>query len=210
MRVCGFYTKRPDSCTVNGGFCQGWERGCRESGVLVTNHVLAGAVIGAVVKRPVAALAIGVVSHVAMDAVPHWGLAHAGLEGDVMRDPKFLRVAYRDGFAGLAAMGAAFGLARGRRLPVLAGMVGAALLDLDKPGRYFVGFSPFPEAVDRFHARIQEGREHDHRMGQEFAIAAGLAALMAGCVSGRLRRPRPASAGLLRSVGPLPHAGRVR
>jgi hypothetical protein len=155
--------------------------------VLVTNHVLAGAVIGAVVKRPIPALALGVVSHVAMDSIPHWGLAHedwgaspASPEAlDVMRNPRFLRVAYRDGFAGLAAMGAAFGLARGRRLPVLAGMVGAALLDLDKPGRYFVGVSPFPEAVDRFHARIQEGREHEHKMGQEFAVAAGLAAVVA-------------------------------
>src|SRR5581483_11627399 len=119
-------------------------------GVLVTNHVLAGAAIGAVVERPLPALALGVVSHVAMDSVPHCGLAH------------------------------------GRRLPVLAGMVGAALLDLDKPGRYFVGLSPFPAAVDRFHARIQEGREHDHRMGQEFAVATGLAVLAVALV--RLRR----------------------
>ena len=41
-------------------------------------------------------------------------------------------------------MAAAFGLARGRRLPVLAGMVGGALLDLDKPGKHFIGMSPFP------------------------------------------------------------------
>jgi hypothetical protein len=148
--------------------------------VLVTNHVLAGAAIGVLVKRPLPALALGVVSHVAMDRIPHWGLAHEDRQGDFMRNPKFLRVAYRDGFAGLAAMGAAFGLARGRRLPVLAGMVGAALLDLDKPSRHFVGRSPFPKAVDNFHAHIQEGREHDHKMGQEFAVAAGLAALVAG------------------------------
>ena len=148
--------------------------------MLVTNHVLAGAVIGAIVNRPIPALALGVISHLAMDATPHWGLAHEDRQGDVMGNPRFLRVAYRDGFAGLAAMAAAFGLARGRRLPVLAGMVGAALLDLDKPGRYFVGASPFPEAVDRFHARIQEGREHDHKMGQEFAVGAGLAAVVAG------------------------------
>ena len=173
-----------------------------ESAVLVTNHVLAGAAIGALVKRPLPALAVGVVSHLAMDSIPHWGLPHEDCHGDMMQNPAFLRVAYRDGVAGLAAMGAAFGLARGRRLPVLAGMVGAALLDLDKPGRYFVGISPFPKAVDRFHARIQ--REHDHKMGQELAVAAGLAALVAGCLSGRLRRPRPASAGLLRSVGPRP------
>jgi len=148
--------------------------------VLVTNHVLAGAAIGALVKRPLPALALGVVSHIAMDSVPHWGLSHEDRGDDPTQSPKFLRVAYRDGFAGLAAMGAAFGLARGRRLPVLAGMVGAALLDLDKPSRHFIGVSPFPPAVDRFHAGIQVGREHDHRMGQELVIAAGLAALVAG------------------------------
>jgi len=154
--------------------------------VLVTNHVLAGAAIGALVKRPAPALALGVASHVAMDVIPHWGLAHEDRHGDAVRNPKFLRVAYRDGFAGLAAMGAAFGLARGRRLPVLAGMVGAALLDLDKPGKHFVGRSPFPRAVDQFHADIQEGREHAHKMGQELAVAAGLAAFVAGlCLARR-------------------------
>jgi hypothetical protein len=143
--------------------------------MLVTNHVLAGAAIGALTRRPAAALALGVASHVAMDVIPHWGLPH-DLPG---RDRHFLQVAYRDGLAGLAAMGAAFGLARGRRLPVLAGMVGAALLDLDKPSRHFFGRSPFPEAVDRFHGDIQIGREHDHKMGQEVAVAAGLAAVAA-------------------------------
>ena len=148
--------------------------------MLVTNHVLAGAAIGAVVERPLPALALGVASHLAMDRIPHWGLAHDDRHRDPMTNPRFLRIAYRDGFAGLAAMTAAVGLARGRRLPVLAGMVGAALLDLDKPGKHFVGASPFPAAVDRFHAEIQAGREHEHRMGQELAVAAGLAALVAG------------------------------
>lgn len=156
-----------------------------EFSVLVTNHVLAGAVIGALVKRPLPALALGVVSHLAMDVIPHWGLAHEDRPGDPTESPEFLRVAYRDGFAGLAAMGGAFGLARGRRLPVLAGMVGAALLDLDKPSRHFFGVSPFPRAVDKFHGDIQEGREHDHRMGQEFAVAAGLAGLVAGLLRAR-------------------------
>ena len=153
--------------------------------VLVTNHVLAGAAIGAVVKRPLPALALGVASHIAMDRIPHWGLSHEDRQGDPMKSPKFLRIAYRDGFAGLAAMGAAFGLARGRRLPVLAGMVGAALLDVDKPSKHFVGFSPFPAAVDKFHADIQAGREHDHKMGQELAVAAGLAALVASLCCSR-------------------------
>ncbi|MGH2687324.1 MAG: hypothetical protein ACRDKW_00735, partial [Actinomycetota bacterium] len=79
-----------------------------------------------------------------------------------------------------------FALARGRRLPVLAGMVGAALLDVDKPSRHFFGRSPFPAMVDRVHADIQVGREHAHKMGQEFAVAAGLAAVAAFlCSRGR-------------------------
>lgn len=139
----------------------------------MTNHVLAGAVIGALTRQPAAAVVVGVASHLTMDRIPHWGLPHGGGLGD----PAFLRVAYRDGFAGLAAMGAVFGLARGRRIPVLAGMVGAALLDVDKPARHFCGRSPFPAAVDRFHCEIQIGREHAHKMGQERAVGAGLAVL---------------------------------
>jgi hypothetical protein len=151
--------------------------------VLVTNHVLAGAAIGALTRRPGLALGLGVASHVAMDVIPHWGLPHH-LVGSA-RDEHFLRVARRDGLTGLVAMGAAFGLARGRRLPVLAGMVGAALLDVDKPARHFFGVTPFPGAVNRFHANIQIGREHDHKMGQEFAVAAGLAALVAALCAAR-------------------------
>lgn len=149
--------------------------------MLVTNHVLAGAVIGALTRRAGLALAAGVASHVAMDLTPHWGLPH----GRGLEDPAFLRVAYRDGFSGLAAMGVMFAVARSRRVPVLAGMVGAALLDVDKPGRHFFGFSPFPAPVDRFHNDIQIGREHAHKMGQEFAVAAGLAIVAVALCSRR-------------------------
>ena len=151
--------------------------------MLVTNHVLAGAAIGALTRRPAVALALGVASHLAMDVIPHWGLPHH-LIGRA-RDEHYLHVARRDGLTGLAAMGAAFGLARGRRRTVLAGMVGAALLDLDKPTRHFFGVTPFPAAVNRFHADIQAGREHDHKMGQEVVVAAGLAALVAALCAAR-------------------------
>jgi hypothetical protein len=154
--------------------------------VLVTNHVLAGAVIGVRTGRPVVAFGVGVASHLAMDVVPHWGVPEQ-LQGRE-REECFLRVARRDGVVGLAAMGAAFGLARGRRRSVLAGMVGAALLDLEKPARHFFGVSPFPAAVDRFHADIQVGREHSRRMPQEVAVAAGLAVAVA--VLCAARRPR--------------------
>jgi hypothetical protein len=158
--------------------------------VLVTNHVLAGAAIGALTRRPAVALGLGVASHLAMDVIPHWGLPHhlAGRE----RDEHYLHVARRDGLTGLAAMGTVFGLARGRRLPVVAGMVGAALLDLDKPARHFFGVSPFPGAVNRFHADIQAGREHGHKMGQEIVVAAGLAAVVVALCAAR--RPPAATA----------------
>ena len=46
--------------------------------MLVTNHVLSGSVIGAVVRRPAAAFALGVASHFALDATPHWGKFDGG------------------------------------------------------------------------------------------------------------------------------------
>jgi hypothetical protein len=141
--------------------------------VLVTNHVLSGALIGAVLRRPLPAFAIGVASHFVLDAVPHWGN---------FDDPgRLLRVAVPDGLAGLAVMGAFAAVAPPeRRLAVLAGMAGAALPDLDKPGRLWFGRSPWPAAVDRFHGVIQN--EAPDRFGREltamgaFAVAA-LAAL---------------------------------
>ena len=66
-------------------------------GVLLTNHVLSGALIGAVVRRPVPAFAAGVASHFVLDAVPHWG--------DWGSIRRFLQVAVPDGLIGLAAMG---------------------------------------------------------------------------------------------------------
>jgi hypothetical protein len=47
---------------------------CRSRMMFVTNHVLSGVLIGKVLAdRPAAALAVGVASHLALDAVPHWG-----------------------------------------------------------------------------------------------------------------------------------------
>jgi hypothetical protein len=117
--------------------------------MLVTNHVLSGALIGAVVRRPVPAFMLGVASHFALDALPHWGK---------WRDQRvFLRVAVPDGLAGLAAIAAfASSAPRGRRVAVAAGMLGAALPDIDKPTKVWFGFSPWPAAVNDFHHRIQD------------------------------------------------------
>jgi hypothetical protein len=49
--------------------------------MLVTNHVLSGALIGAVVRRPLPAFTLGVASHFALDTVPHWGKFHRRIRG---------------------------------------------------------------------------------------------------------------------------------
>ena len=145
--------------------------------MLLTNHVLSGALIGALARRPLPAFALGVASHFALDAVPHWG--------DWRSQRRFLRVAVPDGLISLAMMGAiAAASPSDRRLAVLAGMTGAALPDLDKPANLWFGWSPFPAAVDHFHSRIQ--REKPRRLHLELLAAAafGSAALIA------LRRSR--------------------
>jgi hypothetical protein len=135
--------------------------------MLVTNHVLSGALIGAAVRRPLPAAALGVVSHFALDTVPHWGKFGSRRA--------LLRVGVPDGLTGLAVMGAFTAIApRDRRLAVLAGMAGAALPDLDKPSRIFFGRSPFPRAWDVFHARIQD--EAPDRFRHEVAAAVVLGA----------------------------------
>jgi hypothetical protein len=143
--------------------------------MLVTNHVLSGAVLGSLIASPPAAFVAGVASHFALDALPHWGVA----EGE-----DFLEVAVRDGLSGLAAIGVLAALsAPDRRWPVLFGMAGAAFPDLDKPALLFFGRSPFPAYVDRFHSVIQ--REAPHRMRHEVVVGVVGAALAAGLVRRR-------------------------
>src|ERR1700759_213533 len=115
--------------------------------MLVTNHVLSGAVIGAASRRrPAAAFALGVLSHFALDAAPHWG--------KWIGRPHFMEVAVPDGLTGLAVMGLMAALApRDARVAVVAGMAGAALPDLDKPAIVFFWRSPVSPGGDRNHKR---------------------------------------------------------
>ena len=139
--------------------------------MLVTNHVAAGAAIGAVLhRRPALAFAVGVASHLAMDCLPHWGLPRVPESHD-----RFLEVAKKDGLAGLAAVAVLTGPAKGLRTGVLAGIAGATLLDVDKPARHFFDRNPVPAPIQDFHERIQ--REAPHRMRNEMVVAAGLLAL---------------------------------
>jgi len=154
--------------------------------VLLTNHVLSGALIGALARRPLPAFAAAAASHFVLDAVPHWG--------DWRSRRRFLQVAVPDGLISLALMGAfAAASPPERRLAVLAGMTGAALPDADKPTNLWFGWSPFPRAVDRFHSRIQ--REASHRAYVELLAAGALtaAALAALSRSGGSGTDRPAA-----------------
>ena len=145
--------------------------------MLLTNHVLSGALIGALARRPVPAFAAGIASHYVLDATPHWGKWHSKRQ--------FLRVAVADGLTSLAVMGALTAVSPpGRRAAVLAGMTGAALPDADKPTTVWFGWSPFPAAVDRFHARIQD--ESFRRAPVELA-AAGLFAAALVAIRGARR-----------------------
>ena len=62
--------------------------------MLLTNHVLSGALIGARAGGPEQAFAAGVASHFLLDAIPHWG------EWGTRR--RFVRVAVLAGMAGAA------------------------------------------------------------------------------------------------------------
>jgi hypothetical protein len=142
--------------------------------VFVTSHALAGASIGLLVRRPVPAFVAGVASHVAMDLFPHYGNPAIGWDD-------FVKLARVDGTVGLGVIALVAVRAPGdRRMAALAGIAGASLMDMDKPGRHFLGRSPFPRAVDRFHRRIQNEspRRHWVEAAAAATLAAGLAALL--------------------------------
>ena len=132
--------------------------------MFITNHVLAGAIIGLVAPRrpaPVALVAVG--SHFVLDSMPHWGI-HG--------EATFRKVAVVDGLVGLATMRAVMGaVPRGTRVAVLSGMLGAAFPDADKPALMFFGRSPFPARVDQFHQRIQRESSRGVRTEIRAALA---------------------------------------
>jgi hypothetical protein len=124
-----------------------------------------------------------VASHFALDALPHWGRW-----GD---EQAFFRVAVADGLTGLAAMAALTRLAANRGSPhlaasVLAGMVGAALPDLDKPAQLLLGHKLWPTPVNKFHQIIQN--EAPHRFLSHEAVGAAAFALTAIALIRRLVR----------------------
>ena len=153
--------------------------------MFVTSHVLVGRIIGrALPDRPLTAFAVGVVSHLAMDATPHWGTA----KGSPGSHEEFLRIARRDGIAGLVAIAASVAATPPpARRAVLAGIAGGALLDLDKPLEHFLGVNPFPEWAKRLHTAVQ--RESPRRLPYEVAVAIALSCTIAARACPRRSRP---------------------
>src|ERR1700722_14007216 len=132
--------------------------------MFITNHVLAGAILGLAAPRRPAKVAVAAAgSHFVLDAVPHWGIDDTA---------KFRKVAIVDGLVGLATMRAVMGaVPRGTPVAVFAGMLGAAFPDADKPALMFFGRSPFPAPVDRFHVAIQRESSNGIRTEIRAAIA---------------------------------------
>ena len=152
--------------------------------MLITNHVLAGALIGRAIPGPVAAFALGIASHLAMDVTPHWG------NPDLV---VFLRVARIDGVLGLAMIAALLATAPPPwRRTVLAGIAGACLPDLDKPAWHLAGQQAFPVPVERWLSDIQ----HESPRLMPVELAAG--ALLALAWWGRARPAERAARGQAR------------
>ena len=128
--------------------------------MLITNHVLSGALVGAVAPTPATAFVAGVASHFVLDTIPHWG-----------DEATFLQVAVVDGLVGLTTMAViAVRTPPERRRRVMAGMLGACAPDADKPSDLFFGRSPYPLVMDDWHRAIQ--RESPRRLPQEVLVAA--------------------------------------
>ena len=154
--------------------------------MFICNHAIAGAAIGlALEDHPVAAFAVGVGSHFVLDAVPHWGSAPSGEKDEGFSD-EFIRVAKIDGCLGCALVGVLL-LAAPSKPAVAAGIAGSCLPDLDKPTRYFFGFTPFPQWWQELHRKA-----NNQRAGlapREMVIGvAGMTAVMVAMSRRRRRR----------------------
>jgi len=155
--------------------------------MFVTNHVLSGVIVGRLFRRrPLTAFAVGLVSHLALDAVPHWGCDLKSPEDRLL----FLRYARRDGLLGIATgLFAAGAVGRDARPATVAAITGAVLLDADKPILHFWGRDPFPNVISRIHGRVQN--ESPHGMPNELAF--GIACALADVFVAARSRRRPSS-----------------
>ena len=133
--------------------------------MLATAHVLTGALIGRAVRRPARAAALGVVSHLALDALPHWGI----WPGTPHIRSKFLAVAAIDGVTLSVALTVM--VRRGRPRAEIAGALGALVLDLDKPAALLGVRQLWPDRVHAVHLGVQR-HEQPRRWRVDVTVAA--------------------------------------
>lgn len=104
--------------------------------MLATNHVLAGAALGHVSGNPVLGAVAGLVSHLVMDAVPHWG----GDDKRPLSKDRYLRVARTDGIVLLVVFAVlAVVTDPSVRAATLVGALAGLAPDIDKPWEHFFG-----------------------------------------------------------------------
>lgn len=136
--------------------------------MLITNHVLAGASIGLLSRSPTVAAASGLLSHFAMDALPHWGICD---------HRTYVRTAIVDGTIGFGvSVVVVFASPPARRRNVVLGILGACFPDTDQAAALMFGRTYQPAWFDRVHAGVQN--EHAW-LGQEPVVALALAGVFA-------------------------------
>ena len=156
--------------------------------MLATAHVLTGALIGRRVRRPGLAAAVGVGSHLALDALPHWGVVTSEPGGRA----RYLRMAVADGFVlsgALVWIWRRFGAG-----PELAGALGALALDMDKPMAELGVTQLWPNFINLLHTGIQTQERPHHWPIDLFVASAAFAGLRASAEirdipTNRLRPP---------------------
>jgi hypothetical protein len=161
--------------------------------MFVTNHLLTGIAVGAACPdRPALAFIAGFATHLPMDCCRNWGYP-----GSEVRDARFLRAGIGDACVGVGVLTGAVIAARrrdrARVLPVLAGALGAAALDIDKPMLVLFGRNPVPPVLQRLHHAVQEGVEAPEHLWHELAWGAALALVAALGLRGAPARLSPSA-----------------
>jgi hypothetical protein len=94
--------------------------------VFVSNHVAVGGFVGLLLRRrPLLATTVGVASHFALDAIPHWGLDPARPDAA----QAFWRIARTDGVLGATLLAGTL-LAAPKKVAMAGALFGAVVPDL--------------------------------------------------------------------------------
>ncbi len=92
--------------------------------MIITNHILAGALIGLTIKQPGVAIIVACLSHFAMDVVPHFGYPGNRGYGEALKHALSYAVGIGTALTSLAVV--AFLGTRGEWLALATGLVAAS------------------------------------------------------------------------------------